>query len=127
MTDDNKPIPTQHFIPCTRYSSTRCALCCVIFDRYKVCRRHCKELKNHLSKHPDLTEKAIRQIEERKTENINKANLFDMANVGKYAGKNLPDEILGCRVCSFIAKSPRGLKIHMRRSHKLKLDLTLEL
>ena len=98
MTDEL--VQTQHFIACTRYSGNRCAMCCVIFDRYKVCRRHCKELKAHLEKYPDLPTKSAQQFEESKLKNINKGDLFALGNAGKFAGKNLPDEILGCKVCS---------------------------
>lgn len=36
----------------------------------------------------------------------------------KFLGKNIPDAALGCIFCSFIAKSERGLRIHMKRTHK---------
>lgn len=36
----------------------------------------------------------------------------------KFIGKNIPDAALGCKFCSFIAKSERGLRIHMKRTHK---------
>jgi len=122
MTDEL--VLTQHFIACIRYGGSRCAACCVVFDRYKVCRRHCKALKKHLEEHPDFTAAAMKQFEESKVKNINKGDLFVLGNAGKFAGKNLPDEVLGCRICSFIAKSPRGLRIHMKRSHKSRSDCT---
>ena len=122
MTEEKGLVLVNHFISCSRFNSTRCALCCVVFDRYKVCRRHCKELKGHLKEHPDLAETARQQFEESKNKNINSGNLFTIGDKGKFAGKNLPDEVLGCKICDFTAKSERGLRVHMRRSHKFRAD-----
>ena len=36
----------------------------------------------------------------------------------KHSGRNLPDPKLACKFCKFIARSERGLRIHLKRSHK---------
>ena len=80
------------------------------YDRYKACRRHCSILKEVLDEHKELVNIAKEYFEQKK-----KAITGDT----KFLGENLPDNLLGCNICNFIAKSERGLKIHMKRTHKL--------
>lgn len=101
----------QHFIACPATGGTRCAACCVYFDRYKGCRRHCASLNKHLTANPTLIEEVRKYYEEKK-----KTKPQEDAN--KFFGQFLPTPELNCMFCKFIAKSARGLKIHMRRTHK---------
>jgi hypothetical protein len=82
----------------------------VSYDRYKTCRRHCSILKEVLDKHKDLINIAKEYFEQKKA---------TIRGDTKFLGENLPDNLLGCNICNFIAKSERGLRIHMRRTHKL--------
>lgn len=84
------------------------------YDRYKACRRHCSALKEMIATVPDLVDKATEYFQ-KKTQSPEGVDLFGV----KYLGKNLPDELLACKICDFIAKSERGLKIHMKRTHKI--------
>lgn len=86
------------------------------YDRYKACRRHCAALRVHIESHPELIEQAKDYFKKKTEDNEEKSDLFGV----KYIGKNLPDARLGCKMCSFIAKSERGLRIHMKRTHKVK-------
>jgi len=91
----------------------------VSYDRYKACRRHCPSLRVITKELPDIVKIAEAyfakksQVEEGK-------DLFGV----RYIGKNLPDADLGCKICKFIAKSPRGLRIHMKRTHKRSFVVT---
>lgn len=84
------------------------------YDRYKACRRHCAALKEVLDKEPDLVAQADEYFK-KKTQEKEVVDLFGT----KFLGKNLPDAIFGCKMCAFIAKSERGLRVHMTRTHKI--------
>lgn len=99
---------------CPRYGGTRSALCCVSYDRYKACRRHCTALRAILDIEKDLVAVAEEYFKNKtKGKNV-EGDLFGT----KFLGKNIPDPALGCRFCSFVAKSERGFRIHMKRTHK---------
>jgi hypothetical protein len=108
--------PGIHYIECPRFGGTRCAACCVFFDRYKTCRRKCAPLGKHLIKYSELPEQAKNHFEERKKKEDSFAASLP-AELFKSAGENLPNAKFGCNICKFIAKSERGLKVHMKRSH----------
>lgn len=103
-----------HYIKCPRFHGCRSAAACVLFDRYKICRRRCKSLEAHLKKHPELTEKVKGYLEKRKEKKERRNFLRDW----KFFGKNLPGNKFNCKLCDFVARSERGLKIHMKRTHK---------
>lgn len=103
-------------LPCSRFGGTRPAVCCVHFDRYRNCRRNCSELKKLLIQRPDFAKLVEDYFAERSKKPVSEGGLFECKS--SQSGKNLPDPLLGCKYCNFIAKSPRGLKIHMRRTHK---------
>ena len=84
------------------------------YDRYKACRRHCTALRALLEKEPDLVAQAEEYFS-KKAKGKEELDLFG----AKYIGKNLPDAVLGCKNCPFIAKSERGLRIHMKRTHRI--------
>lgn len=68
-----------------------------------------------MEKVPDLVAQAEEYFNNKAKQKEGTEDLFGV----KYLGKNLPDELLGCKICSFIAKSERGLRIHMKRTHKI--------
>lgn len=113
--------PRDHYIECPRNSGSRCAACCVLYDRYKACRRRCASLRKHLAAYPDLPDKAREHFEERKKEDKNKTYSL-LGDHCKFAGTHLPNEKFGCTKCEFVAKSERGLKVHMKRSHGRDLE-----
>jgi hypothetical protein len=88
----------------------------VSYDRYKACRRHCTALRAILDIERDLVAVAEEYFKKKAKEKDVEGDLFGT----KYIGKNIPDATLGCKFCSFIAKSERGLRIHMKRTHKVK-------
>ena len=100
----------EHFIVCPIKGGTRCAACCVYFDRYKGCRRHCASLNKHLKANPTLMEAVTQYYEEKKKEKVKGSG-------NDFFGQFLPDLELTCPYCKFIGKSPRGLRIHLRRTH----------
>jgi len=104
----------EDFIECHRFGGKRPASACVHFDRYRLCRRHCTALKAFLKDRPNFIEDTKKEREAPKVKII-QTLLFDDA---KHSGKNLPDPILSCDRCRFVAKSVRGLKVHRTRSHK---------
>lgn len=114
--EEDKFSPRDHYIECPRIGGSRCAACCVFYDRYKACRRHCASLRKHLLVYPDLPDKARQHFEERKKDTKTLSHTLD-SELYKSAGTNLPTEKFGCSLCKFIAKSERGLKVHMKRSH----------
>lgn len=84
------------------------------YDRYKACRRHCSALRGILDIEKDLIAVAEEYFKKKTIGKEAEGDLFGT----KYIGKNIPDAQLGCKFCSFIAKSERGLRIHMKRTHK---------
>jgi len=100
----------EHYVACSAHGGTRCAACCVYFDRYKGCRRHCASLNQHLKANPTLMEEVTEYYE-------NKKKGKTPENGSKFFGQFLPDPVLSCTYCKFIAKSVRGLRIHLRRTH----------
>jgi hypothetical protein len=88
----------------------------VSYDRYKTCRRHCSILRALLEQHKELLLEAKEYFESKKKDNTDP---FPVLEDTKFLGENLPDNTLGCMICNFIAKSPRGLKIHLKRTHKI--------
>jgi len=103
----------EHYIACPLTSGTRCAACCVYFDRYKGCRRHCASLNQHLKANPTLIEEVTKYYERKKSDKPS-----DTSN--KFFGQFLPSPELNCPYCKFIAKSARGLRVHLRRTHNKK-------
>ena len=105
-------------ISCDRFGGTRPAVSCVHFDRYRSCRRGCLSLKKLLTERPDFA-KTVEDYFEQRAEKarITGGGLFECKS--NQSGKNLPDPVLGCKFCNFVGKSPRGLRIHMRRTHKV--------
>ena len=106
-----------HYIGCPRFKGQRSAAACILFDRYKVCRRRCKSLESHLKKEPDLVEKVKEYLEGRKEKKQTKSLLNGLKSF-KFFGKNLPNNNLNCKYCNFVASSERGLKTHLKRTHK---------
>lgn len=98
-----------HYIRCPRYGGRRAAPACIIYDRYKRCRKTCKSLEKHLEEHPDLVKEA-KDLLEKKSPTLRQGALF--------AGRDLPDGELRCEGCGFQANSLRGLKLHKAKSHK---------
>ena len=86
------------------------------YDRYKACRRHCSALRAILDIEKDLVAVAEEYFKKKTIGKEAEGDLFGT----KYIGKNIPDAQLACRFCSFIAKSARGLRIHLKRTHKVK-------
>lgn len=101
-----------HYIDCPIMQGKRCAACCVYFDRYKGCRRHCASLNQHLKTSPTFMEE-VTQYYETKKSNSKK----ETEGETKFFGQFLPSPELNCPYCKFIAKSARGLRVHLRRTH----------
>jgi len=111
---DKKKEISDHRIDCPRFGGVRLAASCCTQDRYKSCRRRCKVLAQHLKEYPNLPNMAKDHYKVRYKDSTL------MLCYMKSAGKNLPpDPTLECRLCGFVAKSLRGLKTHMGRTHEL--------
>lgn len=106
-----------HYIECPRFKGQRSAAACILFDRYKICRRRCKTLESHLKDNRDLTEKVKGYVDERK-ENKNTKLFLGGWKSCRFFGQNLPNDNLNCKYCNFVASSERGLKVHLKRTHK---------
>lgn len=104
MSDENK----ETTIKCMRFGGYRYAASCVSFDRYRACRRRCPTLQKLMEDEPDFATKTAEKMKDRPEQPLLSA---------KFAGSNLPDAKLACRYCNFIAKTERGLRVHMKRSH----------
>ncbi len=109
----------EHFIDCTRFGGKRPAPACVHFDRYKSCRRWCTTLRKHMEDTPDFLEKVEKVYTKKKNAAAEEYVQQQLFMPTKHSGKGLPDPELSCKVCKFVARSPRGLRIHMKRTHKV--------
>ncbi len=109
----------EHFIACPRFGGRRPAPACMHYDRYRLCRKKCKSLEAFIKKNPSSPElvKAIQAKETAETR-YEQPSLFLPT---KFSGKNLPDFALQCRLCVFVGKTERGLKIHLKRKHRVTL------
>ncbi len=96
------------FIRCERFGGTRCALGCAHFDRYRGCRKNCKDLENFMKETPDLESMVKEYYDKNPSEFLTSVN----------SCKGLPLQEYRCKYCRFVAKSERGLKKHMTMSHK---------
>ena len=113
--DQNKVLDlSSHLLDCSRFGGRRCAVSCVHLDRYRVCRRHCASLRDHLGINPGFMEDVNTYY---KNKDLIKSTHLPLLLKHEYTGKYLPDAKLACTYCDFIAKSERGLKIHLKRSH----------
>jgi len=102
----------EDFIKCERFGGRRPAPACVHFDRYKPCRRGCLTLAKWMKDNPDY-EAIVAKAYGAKPKTFAAARVM----TSKHSGKALPKEGTACKRCRFVAKTPRGLKVHMTRSH----------
>lgn len=102
--ESKKEVP---YIGCHRFGGKRNALACAHFDRYRGCRRRCKSLEEVMK----TTETFVEDV--KSTYEVRQSLL-----PSKHSLKGLPLEPFRCQVCDYVAKSSRGLKAHMTRSHK---------
>lgn len=100
-------------ISCPRFGGCRIPHSCIVFDRYKSCRKNCGDLKKYMESHPNAKEDAEKIIDK------SKARLLPHV----HAGKGLPlaehPEFV-CDICKYEAKSTRGLRAHRTRTHGIK-------
>ena len=101
---------------CPKYGNWRHAVNCVLDDRYKTCRKTCGALEAHIKQNEGFILRAKKKL---RSIRAKKKNLFNLFHNRKFALKGLPDFDHACRAfrCSFIAKTVRGLKSHITRSH----------
>jgi hypothetical protein len=109
----------EHFIECERFGGKRPAPACVHFDRFKTCRRWCTALRKHMEKTPSFLEKVTAIYSPKKESTTEEYFQHQLFMPRKHSGKGIPDPELGCKICKFVAKSPRGLRTHMTRTHKV--------
>jgi hypothetical protein len=99
------------YIACPKFGGYRTAPACIVLDRYRICRRKCTSLERYLKDHPEGAKEA---------EDAAKHKSPALIKVSHHAGQSLPDAALRCSVCLYQARSERGLKTHLTRSHKRK-------
>lgn len=102
-------------ISCPKFGGSRIPHSCIVFDRYKSCRKNCSALKRYLEENPQAREDAMRIIEKPAQDKI--------MLPCEYAGKGLPvptNPEFVCDICKYEAKSTRGLKSHKTRAHGIK-------
>jgi hypothetical protein len=104
-------------IDCPKFGGKRSAPACIVFDKYKVCRKNCKSLSKFLLDNPSAEKEAQDEIEKMK-----KKGSAIMSS--RMAGKNLPNRRpkLVCKDCGFVARTIRGLKQHFKQSHEEKKE-----
>lgn len=107
--------PGQHYIPCPRFGGARPAYACCVQDRYRVCRKSCQPLADHVKENPDLPKQSIELYKKRARQKD--GELFRLMS-SRSAGKGILDADLTCKWCGFRAKSERGLKVHNKRRHR---------
>jgi hypothetical protein len=96
------------YISCPRFGGKRLIVACAHFDRFVSCRRECPSLKKALVDVLGFEDKVKKVYEE-----LGRKTYGPSTKSCKY----LPNKPFGCKFCNFTAKSERGLKIHMRRTH----------
>jgi len=62
-----------------------------------------------MKEHPDLLEQMKAHCDAKPDRKLYLA--------AKHSGTNIPNPELVCKICRFVAKSGRGLKIHNKRQH----------
>lgn len=98
------------FIKCPRFGGTRNGLSCAHYDRYRGCRKSCESLAGLIVKYEDFAG-AVREC-------FSERHSYMTA---RSSCKNLPVEEESdykCEACGYIAKSARGMRAHLTRSHK---------
>lgn len=105
------------FVSCPRFGGTRMAPVCVHADRYRFCRRSCSSIEKLLKDRPDFLEEAKDFYEKYAKDKNLKA-----PTTKSWIKHGAPKPKISCPHCSFKAKSERGLKAHITRSHKKKKE-----
>lgn len=104
-------------IDCPKFGGKRASDACIVFDKYKVCRKTCQSLSKFLVDNPEAEKKAGESIAKLKKRGA-------ILSGAKMAGKNLPNRRpkVVCKECGFIARSLRGLKMHLKNAHEEKKE-----
>jgi predicted Zn-ribbon and HTH transcriptional regulator len=103
---EEKPKHEGWYIGCPRFGGSRFSLSCAHLDRRKGCRRYCATLKKKMEERPDFIE-SMKEVYKESPSTL----------PSKYSGKGLPIQPFQCDYCGFVAKSDRGLKSHITKSH----------
>jgi hypothetical protein len=114
-------VEPEMYIGCPRFGGQRLAPACAHYDRYRFCRRSCKNLERFIEAHPDIDGmlKVVQEAEAKRKEKEAEEQRTSVFLHSKFSGRGMPDPKLSCKYCKFIGKTERGLCIHYKRTHKL--------
>lgn len=98
------------FIKCPRFGGTRNGLACAHYDRYRACRRTCESLAELIKKYEDFDGKVSSCFAER-------SSFMTSRSSCKFLPVEKESEFK-CVGCGYLAKSARGMRSHITRSHK---------